>query len=345
VNCDIAVVGGGPAGACAALKAAEAGARVLLLHAEVHPRRFVIERLAPHATRMLATLALANDPCACAARECPGVRSLWGGGGVHTARSIFDVYGSGWVVQRTRFDRWLRAQARARGAQVLEACVSAITRRRQGWRVQAQVSERRTVSVDATQIVLAIGRSRRLLREVESDTRCVSREVAVLARLSGVAPAWVDDPLLLIESIESGWGYGLTAAHGQALVAFVLPFGEPAARSARTPSALWRNAFLESSMLREAAGSACVETVWAQACPVTHAIRTAGPGWAVAGDAACAHSPLSGLGVSFAIESGCRAAEALVCAHRNAAPLHAYIEWMQQATEEHLATKAALDGR
>lgn len=353
---DIAVIGGGPAGATAALAAADAGARVLLLHAGLAPQRPVLERVAPRALRLLERLGVAVDAtaaAACAARECPGVRSRWGvDAPVHTARSIWDPWGGGWVVPRARFDAWLRTQAQARGAQLLAARATGLARTPQGgWGIELCTARGARRQLQARQLVLAAGRaSRRLLRSLGSKTCCAARELAVMARVSGVAAGWAQDPVLLVESGAQGWGYGLAAPRRQALVGFVVP-GSLAAEGgggigvegglART-EALWHRALATSGMLREAAGQAALRQLWVQPCPLVRAVHMGGPGWVVAGDAGCTHSPLSGQGVCFAVESGWRAAAALM---DGPDALAAQAQWMAQAAEEHLATWSAMMAR
>ncbi|MES2887592.1 MAG: FAD-dependent oxidoreductase [Pseudomonadota bacterium] len=351
MKCDVAVIGGGPAGACAALSAARMGARVLLLHAELTPPRPVLERLAPRTLHLLTEMGESDAARACRATECPGVRSVWGLGAVHTARSILDPWGSGWVVQRARFDRWLRGQARAQGARLLAGRATAVTRTPTGWRIDVDKKPSGTAggpcAVEAAHIVLATGRGRRLLRQLGSDTRCTAREVALLARLNRTPSAWAQDPLLLLESFDGGWGYGLSLSAHQALVGVVLSASSGALVDAITPAlktaALWRRAIGHTQLLREGAGQAPVAEVWAQPCPLTHATAFAGPGWVVAGDVGCAHAPLSGQGVGFAVESGWRAGWAASQAlASDAASVENHAQWMQTAAAEHLATWRSL---
>jgi flavin-dependent dehydrogenase len=355
---DIAVIGGGPAGASAALAAAEAGATVLLLHADLTPPRPVVERLTPQALRLLARLGLGDIVAAsCGGYACPGVRSAWRSGGqATTVRSIFDPWGSGWVVSRPRFDSWLRSQARARGVKCVVACATGVARGgpvaqdgSRGWCIDVHTARGSARQVGARQLVLATGRQgRRLLRDVGADTHGLAREVAVMARLRGVEGGWRKDPVLVVESFNGAWGYGLAVSGGRALMGFVMPpegvlwSGPHGGASQDRLRSLWQRALNSTRLLRDAARRAEVTQVWAQPCALTHATCMAGPGWAVAGDAACTHSPLSGQGVEFAMESGCRAAGLLGKYGKDKVLLIQHADWMQRTTASHWDTWQAM---
>jgi flavin-dependent dehydrogenase len=157
-------------------------------------------------------------------------------------------------------------------------------------------------TLQARTIGLAVGRDGWLVRQLGATTGPATREVAVLAILSDPNAAWVADPLLLVESIPSGWGYGLIAPSGRGLVGLCVRTDQISQRL--NLLSMWRHYCDQSELLRTAVGSARIQFVEARAAHARQYLPIAGAGWVAVGDAACAPYPLSGHGVTFALESG-----------------------------------------
>lgn len=143
------IVGGGPAGAAAAIALARAGHRPLLLEREAAVAEKVCgEFLAEDAAAALARLGL--DPAALGA--VPIRRALFGAGGRQAAMRLpFDA----WGLPRATLDAALLDLAREAGAEIrFGATVTAATEAVAGWRLRLASGG----AVAAARLVLATGK-------------------------------------------------------------------------------------------------------------------------------------------------------------------------------------------
>src|SRR4051812_46652078 len=136
---DVAVVGGGPAGAAAAATAHAAGLEVCLLVGR--PRHVPAgQSLPPGTDRIVAQLfgpaALRPDEH----RRAYGNRSAWGGEALDSADFMFDPLGPGWHLDRRAFDAGLIDAARERGVQVVAAQLRRAQRRGSTWELGAHTA-------------------------------------------------------------------------------------------------------------------------------------------------------------------------------------------------------------
>jgi flavin-dependent dehydrogenase len=114
---DVVVVGGGPAGAATALKAARLGHEVCLIDRESGSwHGGFAQSLAPSVLPLLDALGVSEDVEAAGFSRSPGVSLLWG-----EERPRYRAFedGAGFQIERDRFDRILRRAAMRSGAIVL----------------------------------------------------------------------------------------------------------------------------------------------------------------------------------------------------------------------------------
>jgi flavin-dependent dehydrogenase len=117
---DVVIIGGGPAGAAAALCLGRAGIRGLIVERDIEPRDRPGESLAPAATPLLQRLGVFAAFLETSPLPCYGNRSCWGGSGEPVEYDfIRDPYGHGWHIDRRSFDQMFVDAARAAGADVL----------------------------------------------------------------------------------------------------------------------------------------------------------------------------------------------------------------------------------
>jgi flavin-dependent dehydrogenase len=123
-NCDVLVVGGGPAGSTIAALLAEKGWRVVLLEKDRHPRFHIGESLLPHNLPILERLGVLEQVDAIGIKK-PGAdfNSNLEVSGHHQFHFSFALDRSqpfAYEVRRSEFDNLLLRNSAAKGARVLE---------------------------------------------------------------------------------------------------------------------------------------------------------------------------------------------------------------------------------
>src|SRR5436853_4182090 len=124
-NCEVLIIGAGPAGSAAAAVLAEHGRRVLVLEREKFPRYHIGESLLPFTFEPLQRLGLIEKMRASAFVKKYSVQFVAPNGKVSEPFYFFNRYDRNtiaqtWQVLRSEFDLMLMQNARAKGATVLE---------------------------------------------------------------------------------------------------------------------------------------------------------------------------------------------------------------------------------
>ena len=122
-ECDVLIIGGGPAGSTAAALLAERGRDVVLLEKAAHPRFHIGESLLPRNTALFDRLGLREQVAAIGVHK-PGAEFVSDATGqsVHFAFALGldKQYTYSWQVRRAEFDELLFRTARSRGARTEE---------------------------------------------------------------------------------------------------------------------------------------------------------------------------------------------------------------------------------
>lgn len=296
---DVAVVGGGPAGAVAALELARRGAAVTLYERSGYGELRMGETLPPAVNPLLRALGLWDRFVASGPVPSYRTASAWGGPEVAERSFVFSPHGHGWHTDRAGFDRMLADAAAEAGADVRRgAAVRGVRRVPGGFAVDAAAPVRAAVVIDATGRAARIARSLGARRERLDRLVCVAR---VFARPPGAPPG---DTFL--EAVPDGWWYASPLPSDRRLVARFADARFSAATGLATGPG-WSAALASAARCAELAAGPPIGPVRVVSAASHHLTPVSGPGWLAVGDAALAVDPLSSGGVAFAMESGRRA--------------------------------------
>lgn len=210
---DILVAGGGPSGATIATLLAMRGKRVTLIDPEINRVRR-LELIAPPGIPVLQALQLTwllDDRSM--SRPCLGIRRRWGISPTETDDFVYHRGGTGFVIDRRRFDGVLRAEAQNAGVDVVTARVVGVERTARGIAATIRTEgSQRVVLADC--IVDATGRSAAVSRRLGALRLRAEPRIAEWRRVDP-QPRPSEDPVWLeVEGSDSCWSYRISGPGG-----------------------------------------------------------------------------------------------------------------------------------
>lgn len=310
---DVLVIGGGPAGAAASLRLARLGYSVCLTDAGA-PQSFKIGESLPPAVKPLLEDLGARDVCdTTAALPSYGNQSCWGDAVLRDTDFINDPRGSGWHVDRARFDAALRSAAAAAGvAAFLETRVSTASSL-PGGRWRATLNRKAGAgTIDARWIVDCGGRAASFLRSRGVKRKAYDRLIAIAGEFASTCGADADSRTL-VESVAGGWWYTSLVPGNRRVAVFHTDSATAACRLARTSqgflSLLSSTRYVRERLAKN--GFTLSRPLHIFSANTARVEAFSGPAWIAAGDAALSFDPLSSQGILTALYSGLKAADAI----------------------------------
>jgi geranylgeranyl reductase family protein len=315
LECEVLVVGAGPAGSATAAALAAQGRDVLLVESLSHPRpKACAEYASPRIVEELRRLGLPDRAWQQDALPLNGMRVIRGEDGVDIRYRDGEGPRSAWGLDRTAFDATLAAHAVARGARLLEhtAFEEVHWRGRAGGiggRVKGAVL--RTAEgrrpVRCRWLIGADGARSRVAQRLSVERRVrAPRRLGLVAHYEGI-PELADSGEM---HVGPGWYVGLAPlAGGRLNVGMALPMNGGERRGAEDR---FQTAIDGIPAVAERLRGRKPLTPIRGASPIGHRVaRAAGRGWMLIGDAAGFIDPFTGEGIYRALRSARAAAEAL----------------------------------
>lgn len=337
----IAVLGGGIAGAAAVLSLTRCGISPIWIAPAVQPGNRVGESLSPAAHRTLEALDATDLLNPGAHRRSNAMFSAWGQSQLVERNSITHLEGSGWVLDRQRFETEMISRAEAQ-APPQRGMVSSAHRQGAHWVIGLEDGSQ----LESAFIIDATGR-KSLVGKGQSRLNRADQQVAAWSILEQIREDVEPTRATLIEAVEDGWWYAALLPDGRLSVAW---FTDPdfVNKGLSQTVELWRSRLKQPRFIArwiEEAGFEASEppklasagTTWLETC--------AGENWAAVGDAAAAFDPLSSHGMTTALWTGHQAAEAMVRAmDGDRAGLADYAAHVKAGVETFLAQRKSFYG-
>ncbi|WP_291339374.1 geranylgeranyl reductase family protein [Corynebacterium sp.] len=316
---DVLVVGAGPAGAAAAIHAADAGLDVLLVDAATFPRdKTCGDGLTPRAIRQLGRLGLADE----VTRDYhnKGLK-LRGFGGSVTAPWPDGHYGTlGSAMPRTEFDHLIVRTAVERGATLWEdATATAVTYG--GRRIDTVTVRHGGVGkqVRARWVLVADG-VRSTFGKLLGRQWHRGEVYGIAARSYCTSPLstepWIHSDVELLDAdgtVQPGYGWIFPLGDGR------VNLGAGALSTDARPAKVNTKKLLShyAAQKREEWQLGPEQDVTSAMLPMGGAVsNVAGPNWMLIGDSAALVNPLNGEGIDYGLESAEMAVDLLVDAGR-----------------------------
>jgi flavin-dependent dehydrogenase len=294
-NFDVAVIGGGPAGATASLCLARLGWRVGTFERSGFEDDRLGETLPPEVNPVLRRLGLWEAFQAQSPLESPGIVSTWGTTMPVEVSFVSNAFGCGWHIDRKRFDQALSRQAVAEGATLFLNWRTPWKRDHDGWRAG---------DFRARFIVDAAGRRGLNLggRNAAEDQDTM---LAIVMRLYDGRRA-SRDQRTWIESAPAGWWYSTLLPDGTGLAMFFT-----GAEIYRQFGILIEEQLQAAPLTRSRMNHCRVSPPTIAYAPCRQHEVIFGTSWAAVGDSASVYDPLSGQGIFKALRHAEVAAHAI----------------------------------
>lgn len=338
---DVAILGGGPGGTSTAIALARAGWSVIVMERSHYDSPRIGETLLPQVSVPLMELGVWHQFLLDEHIQSPGVTAVWGQTEPYDNDFIVNPYGSGWHVDRRRFDTMLARAAETSGAEVLRDTtpITCIWDAKVAWHLEA-IAGRTVKRWHAAVLVDATGRLASPARSL-GGRRIVYDRLVGLVGLIPVVSETIVDRRTSIEAVQEGWWYAAVLPGGRNIAAFMTDADlMPRGISAR--NAFWRDQLQQASHTWARLGDGALDIEHrAVSAASSYLMCVVGPGRLAVGDAAMTMDPLSSQGVMWALESGLAGAKAVDAYLRgNTMALNSYARWVKSVFVDYLETRA-----
>lgn len=307
---NVVILGGGTAGCATALALARLGVpRVCVIESGHSSPARVGESIPPDARLLLQQLGVWESFLEQGHEPCLGSCSAWGGDALGYNDFVSNPHGSGWHLDRPRFDAGLADQVAGRGLAMRTACRFADVEPlgAQGFRLF--LNESPSAPLDARFVVDATGARSVFARRLGASRRVLDQLLFVYGFFTVPEGSSVSQ-LTLLEAAPDGWWYAARLPDRRLAIAFASdPELIQANGMARRNG--WFSRLLGTRHIAPRLDGCrfIPDSLIVRPAPSFILDQVAGDRWLAVGDAAAAYDPIASQGIYKALSDGLEAAE------------------------------------
>ena len=307
---DVAVIGGGPAGTSLAISLEREGLTVLVAERTDYQEWRAGETLSPKASVLLSKLGVMDTLQSIPHIASQAIHASWGSSELMENHFILNPYGTGWHIDRRKFDSALATAAEDLGATILRGVHYRSAFRNGRWNVALRNASC-TFNIEAKFLVDATGRLSQVARGLGARPIHYDQLVALVGTITPDSSDPIES-VLTLEAVENGWWYIVPLPTGKVVAVFMTD-RDVLVKSHVNPTAYWLKMTEQSATLSKLLERYHLENNVTIKNASTFCLdKMTGPGWLAIGDAACTFDPLAGNGILKALESGIESSLAIL---------------------------------
>lgn len=303
---NVIILGGGPAGTSAGMTLLKRhGISVAVIEKSDYSSPRIGESLSPGIRPLLEYLDIWKQFRSEQPLESFGSEAAWGSDSLQTLDYLFTLHGTGWCLDRVRFDRMLANAFRERGGNLLIRTLFVECERisSAGWKIHIKEPRKGIRKISCDYLIDATGRRGRLARHL-GITRIIHDRLIGVGCLGQSSDISFLESVIQVEACNYGWWYSAPVPGNQISVVLMSDADIVSRMQAARPDqwkVLLNKMKLTSKRVR---GVKFAEKPKAFSCFSSCLKQVGGEKWVAIGDAAASHDPLSSSGIPHAIGSG-----------------------------------------
>lgn len=307
---DVVIIGGGPGGTAAGITLLKRdGTSVAIVESSDYSAHRIGESLTPGVRPLLEYLDVWEPFTAQQSLESFGSQAAWGSPELHGLDYMFTLHGTGWGLDRLRFDTMLANIFQERGGTLFtntrfQACERTAENQ---WTVQVRDQERNVWNIHSSYLIDATGRSGHVAKELRT-TRTVHDQLVGVGRIAQLSNNCAVESVIMVEACEYGWWY-TAPIPGNRMSVVLMSDADIVSQMQAARLEVWQRLLNNMVLTRQRVADAeFTEKPRSFSCLSSCLRQVGGNNWVAVGDAAASHDPLSSSGIPHAIGSGVQGA-------------------------------------